>query len=366
MNHHFDLEQERKDLAQKRLDDAIKEYRNAKDAGENTAALEDRFKEIDLLLGFQSERSRAEVIEWDNIPDPEPREWLIDQWLPANTVTMFTGDGGAGKSWLTLQMVCQVACGYRDAYLDPEFEKVADKTLPRDVVFATWEDEPAEIKRRIQELAKRMKWIKGSTKHLHIVDMRGIGSVWGPGIGQHIQNTGDLLAAGEDLRAICEDTDAKLLVLDPLSGAFGGNENDRSAVYDFVSSFRGWGDEAQCATLAIGHLPKGAEGRNAGFSGSTAWEASVRSMWMLTKKQFTEGKEQVTKHYWTLEHTKSNYAPIQPPIYLNRQSTGWWTKANDRDEAADGYDAYMSGIPTKQSSTIRGGNNGRPTHLNNL
>ena len=143
MNHHFDLEQERKDLAQKRLDDAIKEYRNAKDAGENTAALEDRFKEIDLLLGFQSERSRAEVIEWDNIPDPEPREWLIDQWLPANTVTMFTGDGGAGKSWLTLQMVCQVACGYRDAYLDPEFEKVADKTLPRDVVFATWEDEPA-------------------------------------------------------------------------------------------------------------------------------------------------------------------------------------------------------------------------------
>ena len=225
---------------------------------------------------------------------------------------------------------------------------------------------PPEIKRRIQELAKRMKWIKGSTKHLHIVDMRGIGSVWGPGIGQHIQNTGDLLAAGEDLRAICEDTDAKLLVLDPLSGAFGGNENDRSAVYDFVSSFRGWGDEAQCATLAIGHLPKGAEGRNAGFSGSTAWEASVRSMWMLTKKQFTEGKEQVTKHYWTLEHTKSNYAPIQPPIYLNRQSTGWWTKANDRDEAADGYDAYMSGIPTKQSSTIRGGNNGRPTHLNNL
>ena len=30
-----------------------------------------------------------------------------------------------------------------------------------------------------------------------------------------------------------------------LSGAFGGNENDRTAVYDFVSSFRGWGDTAR-------------------------------------------------------------------------------------------------------------------------
>ena len=54
----------------------------------------------------------------------------------------------------------------------------------------------------------------------------------------------DILASGEDLRAICEDIKAKLLVMDPLSGAFGGNENDRTAVYDFVSSFRGWGDTA--------------------------------------------------------------------------------------------------------------------------
>ena len=39
--------------------------------------------------------------------------------------------------------------------------------------------------------------------------MRGIGSVWGPGMGKHIQNTGDLLSAGEDLRAICEDKESQ-------------------------------------------------------------------------------------------------------------------------------------------------------------
>ena len=144
-----------------------------------------------------------------------------------------------------------------------------------------------------------------STRHVHIVDMRGIGSVWGPGIGKHIANTGDLLSAGEDLRTICEDKEACLLVMDPLSGAFGGNENDRTAVYDFVSSFRGWGDTVGCAMLVIGHLPKSAEGKAAGFSGSTAWEASARSMWMLGRQSFEENStdkdnNKQTRYYWDI------------------------------------------------------------------
>ena len=110
---------------------------------------------------------------------------------------------------------------------------------------------------------------------------------------------------------------ASLLVTDPLSGAFGGNENDRTAVYDFVSSFRGWGDTAECAMLVIGHLPKNEEGKKAGYSGNSAWEASVRAMWKLEKKiihRGGEGKKKETKHYWALEHTKSNYAALQSPV----------------------------------------------------
>ena len=305
------------------------------------------FDNLRVLNNKLSPQPTPAIVQWDDIPDIERREWLIDSWMPANTVTMFTGEGGAGKSWLTLQAVCQVCCGFRDAYLDPKFSRTADVTTRRNVVFATYEDEPAEIKRRLQALASGMPWIKDSLttiqQHLHIVDMRGIGSVWGPGMGKHIANTGDLLAAGEDLRAICEDKEARLLVMDPLSGAFGGNENDRTAVYDFVSSFRGWGDETQCAMLVIGHLPKSQEGKAAGFSGSTAWEASARSMWKLSGLSFdTEDDE--TKQYWALEHTKSNYAPMQPKIYLAKQKQGWWEQAADREDAADAFEAYQQGL----------------------
>ena len=286
--------------------------------------------------------------------------------------------GGAGKSWLTLQAVCQVCCGFRDAYLDPHFRKVADVSTRRDVVFATYEDEPAEIKRRLQALASGMPWIADSMdtikRNLHIVDMRGIGSVWGPGIGKHIQNTGDLLSAGEDLRAICEDKEASLLVMDPLSGAFGGNENERTAVYDFVSSFRAWGDTAKCAMLVVGHLPKSAEGKAAGFSGSTAWEASARSMWMLSKKAFTEGKgkgkrkgkgtdteasEVEPKDYWTLEHTKSNYAPIQVEKPLIKSEFGWFEQADNKKEAAEALDEYQKDLEEGKIEQIQAEQNQR-------
>ena len=306
----------------------------------------DIFDTLRVLNNKISPQPTPAIVQWEDI-EVTPREWFIDKWLPANTVTMFTGEGGAGKSWLTLQAVCQICCGFRDAYLDPEFKRVADVTALRDVVFATYEDEPEEIKRRLQALANAMPWIDDSLttiyRHLHIVDLRGVGSVWGPGVGKHIQNTGDLLSAGEELREICEDKKARLLVLDPLSGAFGGNENDRTAVYDFVSDFRKWGDEAQCATLLIGHLPKSAEGKIAGFSGNTAWQASARSMWMLSKRAFKE-KDKEEKHHWALEHTKSNYAAPQREILLSKHKQGWWSKAQDEQDAQDAFDAYQQGI----------------------
>ena len=304
------------------------------------------------LESFLSERPSPAITPWEDIPDVK-REWLIPALLPSHTVTLLSGQGGAGKSWLTLQMVCQIACGHTEAWLNPDYSGIPEQDA-RNIVLATYEDEPAEIKRRLHALASGMQWIYDAMtaiqKHVHIVDMRGIGSVWGPGVGNHIANTGDLLPAGEDLRRICEQVDADLLVLDPLSGAFGGNENDRTAVYDFVSDCRAWGDDARCATLLIGHLPKGKEASLSGFSGSTAWEASVRSLFMLSKKEF-KGEEGKEREYWALEHTKSNYAPLQDEVPLSKQSAGWWTQASSEDEAAEAMEDYQAGFDNRQENT---------------
>ena len=312
------------------------------------------------LFSDSLKRPHPKVIHWDDI-EVLDREWLIPNWLPANTVTLFTGQGGTGKSWLTLQLVCQIACNFDGIFLDTEHEtpKKADYddsefSKPKHIIFATYEDEPAEIKRRLQALASSFNWISDSLetikKYLHIVDMRGVGSVWGPGMGNHIANTGDLLPAGEEIQQICEKKKARLLVMDPLSGAFGGNENDRTAVYDFVSAFRGWGDEQNCAMLIVGHLPKSSEGRASGFSGSTAWEASVRSMWMLSKVEHIEKNEDL-KYYYALQHTKSNYGRLQKEVLLAKNQYGWWSKVENVDEAKEAYKKYYDAQEESDAET---------------
>ena len=308
--------------------------------------------ELDAILDdkrniLKNAECELKPITWDQIQDIQ-REWLIPNWLPANTVTMFTGQGGVGKSWLTFQVACQIAShaagmAWGDkSYQTPQVSESNDsiEQTPQHIVFATYEDEPAEIKRRLNALSSSFKWIEKERnviqQHLHIVDMRGIGSIWGPGLDKHISVTGELLRSGEALRSVCEGLNASLLVLDPLSGAFGGNENDRTAVYDFVSSFRGWGDAAKCAMLVIGHLPKTP---GVGFSGSTAWEASARAMWMLSKQNAGEDKD--PKEYYALEHTKSNYASLQQERYLVKSSFGWWEEVKTQQDAIDGYNAYQ-------------------------
>ncbi len=77
---------------------------------------------------------------------------------------------------------------------------------------------------------------------------------------------------------------ARLLILDPLAAVFGGSENDRAAVREFVSALDRWGREHRCAILLIAHPPKPASGAPAPrYSGSTDWRNAARTVWTLER-----------------------------------------------------------------------------------
>ncbi len=359
-------------------------------------------KLLDELEGIirTEERPQVQTATWEDIADNiEPRKWLVDNLIPAHTATLLTGQGGKGKSWLSIQLACQVVLGYDQnkpkPFLNPEFNHETVYT-PHNVVFATYEDEPEEIARRLHTIAGlniygtkpadndddgSFTWVRHHLKtvkdHLHVVDMRGIGCLWGPGEGKHVQVTGELQGAGEDLMALCEDKEAKLLIIDPLSGAFGGNENDRTAAYSFTSIFRKWADETGCGIVMVGHLPKDEKSKQQGYSGSTAWEAAFRSLILLEKKTYNEDnktsdanreKEKATgarqkgastrsdkategekRTYESLQCIKKNYGPPHPTIPLIKTGQGFWAQAETRDEAAGIYESnleYWEGVHT--------------------
>ena len=92
---------------------------------------------------------------------PQPRQWLVDESLPAGRVALLTGEGGAGKSRLALQLAAGVASGgdHREWITSPHGIMRLGNAVPPNgasVVFASWEDEPEEFYRRLHQISGQL------------------------------------------------------------------------------------------------------------------------------------------------------------------------------------------------------------------
>lgn len=244
---------------------------------------------------------------------PEQRLWIIQNWLPRGRVGMLTGEGGRGKSWLALQLAYALTTN-GGHWLTPSH--VNNAKMPsveggQTVLYATWEDEPAEFVRRIgADKAQTMQ-------NCHVIDLAGAGPLWGVQAGISTHDRAALLTTGENLRASAERLKAALLVIDSLAGAYGANENDRGAVREFMASWDAWGRKNDCAVMLIAHPPKNADG----YSGSTDWHSASRWRWEIAHNDDDDD---------ILKCEKASYSEKPHPIQIVRnKATNWqWTEAN--------------------------------------
>ena len=262
-----------------------------------------------------------------------PREWMLWEWLPTGRVAIFTGKQGWGKSHIGFMLAAAIAAG-RDRWIHAETE---DERAPRypagaaPVVWATWEDEPAELWRRLERIQNATGGPLEVADRLKVVDLARYGPLWESG--GHIAAKARLTGAGAALRALCESDNARLLVIDPLAAAYAGDENARGLVRAYMSDWDGWGREAGCAVMMIAHPPKSAHETGVTYSGSTDWEAAARTAWFIGQADESEGWSQKTKaakvaagvkpgRALYLEVTKSNYGPAPRRVWLDKDSDG--------------------------------------------
>lgn len=208
----------------------------------------------------------ASLADLDTDPPP-PRRWAIDQWLPRGTVTALFGGGGIGKSLLIQQTATCIANGVG----------VFGATVTRGPVLAyLCEDDNDEVRRRQRDILAHLgRSAPYSADGLHIAGRAGYENVlmtFGP---DRLPVPAPFLA---EIERECERIRPAVLMLDNIAQLFGGLENDRYMVTAFANRLAGIAHRFDCAVLLLGHVAKmqGSE-----YSGSTAWEAAVRTrLWM--------------------------------------------------------------------------------------
>jgi RecA-family ATPase len=225
---------------------------------------------------------------------PQPREWVVDGWMPKGEVTLLYGDGGVGKSLIAMQFATCAATNR---------PWLGQNTRPSRVMGFFCEDGEDELFRRQADINKAL-----GVEFADLTDLRLISR-------KHFDNTFalwdrqtgalKLQPVWHQLVTAAKAFRADVLIVDTIADVFAGSEIDRAQVSAFVKSCLGrMAQEIGGSVLALGHPSLSGKSSGSGTSGSTAWSNAARSrLYLKHPKGSDRGNTRV------LEGMKANYGP---------------------------------------------------------
>jgi RecA-family ATPase len=241
---------------------------------------------------------------WEGQPVPE-RRWLVRNRIPMANVTLLNGDGAAGKTTITLQLGAAVVRG------SDWLGAVVDEPGP--CVFLSAEEDFDEVHRRLGAIVAHHGVSYRELGGLHIHCMPGEDSVLGQAGKDGVVRATPLLHRLE--QSVC-DIRPSLIAIEASADVFGGNENDRSQVRQFIGLLRGLALKSGAAVLLLAHPSLSGLSSGTGTSGSTAWHNSVRSRLYFTALKAKDDDEAADSDLRELRVMKSNYGPAGEIVKL--------------------------------------------------
>jgi RecA-family ATPase len=123
-----------------------------------------------------------------------------------------------------------------------------------------------------------------------------------------------------DLIKQAKDFGARLLIIDTAADTFGGNENDRAQVRQYIgNALAKAAREINGAVLVNAHPSRTGLSSGNLDGGSTGWNNSVRSRWSLARPVDEEGREMLTSAERILTRRKANYSSVGDTIKVTWQ-----------------------------------------------
>lgn len=233
------------------------------------------------------------------------RRWMVEDLVPERTVTSINGDGGTGKSLLSLQLGVAGAVG--GVWLGHRVPRCR-------VLFVTAEDDADECHRRLWSIVRAEKIELSDLDNLRVSSL--------------VEEPDAVLAAPEQrtrrlqptalwgaLERFVAEWQPKLVILDTLADLFGGDEIDRAQSRAFIGMLRRLCVQQNLTIILLAHPSVSGMSSGSGSSGSTAWNNSVRSRLYLRRAIGGDGIED-DPDLRVLTTKKANYGPVGAEIKM--------------------------------------------------
>jgi RecA-family ATPase len=247
-----------------------------------------------------------DIRNWDHQPVPE-RQWTIRDRSLRGQITLFTGEGGTGKSLVELAKNVAHVCGKEWLGALPEVGPT---------IYLGAEDDEDEIHIRLASIARHYEasFAELAGAGLHILPLLGEDAVLvaantRSGRVETTQLYRRLYQAAGDIKPVN-------LSIDTLSRAFVGNEIDRTQVYGFAQHMQALAKVANGSVTVLSHPSLSGIASGSGISGSTAWHGAFRFRHYLKSAKSDEADKAPDHDLRELEFKKNQYGPRTDSIVL--------------------------------------------------
>jgi len=224
------------------------------------------------------------------------RKWIVPNYIPDETVTMLSGDGGIGKSFIAKQLAVARALSREWIGLMPQ---------PGRTLMLSCEDDEDELLRRIDSIRKFHGAEWEDLDDFLPIDLVGEDSI----LGLLKQGKVEPTEMYRSLDVTMGDFKPGLTILDVLADLFCGDERVRTQARQFVNLLKALCRRHRQAILLLAHPSLTGMNSGTGTSGSTDWSNCVRSR-LYFKPKDGAGNENIR----ILQGKKSNYSEVGAPI----------------------------------------------------
>lgn len=204
-----------------------------------------------------------------------PVSWLIEDWMPTNTVGLLISPPGAYKTWMLLDLAVSVAGGMPFLDLFPVMDRGP-------VIIIQQEDYHGQTAERLATIIhQRYKWNIDATSFTMTAppDI----PIWVHPDRELRFEDAEVMA---DLHAVIEALRPKLVIIDPLYSA-ASVENYMAEAAGQMLALKDWRDDYGTSFLIAHHTRKSSEGSNR----EQAWGSQFLNAWLETGWQIRPNSE---------------------------------------------------------------------------